>query len=251
MLLDDIDRIEVIRGPGGATWGANAVNGVINIVTQIGRRHAGRRGQRAWHVRWRAVPPLRRVARRRRVSTCIRSGPATASRRSMRRRRPTTDWQRQRTAFASTGPNDRDAVMSKGRRRWQSLRGLCMHPPGPVPPCQAPSTIGRTRTGTTSSPAGRAAATTAVAAGAIAPSASGTTQDTDQPQPDHLRPRRAVSHRARRPHDVVVGPAIGSSTNTSDSGFAFSIRPTMSSTASSTCSRRTRSPSARSTTSGR
>ena len=33
-LLEDIDRIEVISGPGGALWGANAVNGVINIVTK-------------------------------------------------------------------------------------------------------------------------------------------------------------------------------------------------------------------------
>ncbi len=32
--LDDIDRIEVISGPGGALWGANAVNGVINIITR-------------------------------------------------------------------------------------------------------------------------------------------------------------------------------------------------------------------------
>ncbi len=33
-VLADIDRIEVISGPGGALWGANAVNGVINITTR-------------------------------------------------------------------------------------------------------------------------------------------------------------------------------------------------------------------------
>lgn len=34
VLLEDVERIEVVSGPGGALWGANAVNGVINIITR-------------------------------------------------------------------------------------------------------------------------------------------------------------------------------------------------------------------------
>src|SRR2546429_309172 len=33
-LLEDVDRIEVISGPGATLWGANAVNGVINVITR-------------------------------------------------------------------------------------------------------------------------------------------------------------------------------------------------------------------------
>ena len=33
-LLDDVERIEVIRGPGATLWGANAVNGIINVITK-------------------------------------------------------------------------------------------------------------------------------------------------------------------------------------------------------------------------
>ena len=34
LIAENIDRIEVVRGPGGATWGVNAVNGVISIVSK-------------------------------------------------------------------------------------------------------------------------------------------------------------------------------------------------------------------------
>jgi iron complex outermembrane recepter protein len=40
-VLEDIDRIEVIRGPGAVLWGANAVNGVINIITRHSRDTQG------------------------------------------------------------------------------------------------------------------------------------------------------------------------------------------------------------------
>jgi iron complex outermembrane recepter protein len=39
--LEDIDRIEVISGPGGTLWGVNAVNGVINVITRSARQTQG------------------------------------------------------------------------------------------------------------------------------------------------------------------------------------------------------------------
>ncbi len=68
--LEDVDRIEVIRGPNATLWGANAVNGVINIITKSARqtqkglvsggagneehgfgtlRYGGRIGERTWY----------------------------------------------------------------------------------------------------------------------------------------------------------------------------------------------------------
>jgi iron complex outermembrane receptor protein len=41
LVMEDVDRIEVIRGPGGTVWGANAVNGVINIITKNARETQG------------------------------------------------------------------------------------------------------------------------------------------------------------------------------------------------------------------
>ena len=47
VLLADVERIEVISGPGGTIWGANAVNGVINVITRAASASTGTLAQAA------------------------------------------------------------------------------------------------------------------------------------------------------------------------------------------------------------
>jgi iron complex outermembrane recepter protein len=41
LMIEDVERIEVIRGPGATLWGPNAVNGVINVITKRAKDTAG------------------------------------------------------------------------------------------------------------------------------------------------------------------------------------------------------------------
>ncbi|MCW8132442.1 MAG: TonB-dependent receptor [Planctomycetota bacterium] len=60
LFMEDIERIEVVRGPGGAAWGANAFNGVINVITKqpedtlgvLASSTVNEYGDSASHVRW-------------------------------------------------------------------------------------------------------------------------------------------------------------------------------------------------------
>jgi iron complex outermembrane receptor protein len=63
LIMDDIERIEVISGPGSTIWGANAVNGVINVITKSARDTLGGRAalaaskdERVGSVRFGAAP---------------------------------------------------------------------------------------------------------------------------------------------------------------------------------------------------
>ena len=127
-VLDDIDRIEVIRGPGGTLWGANAVNGVVNIITRNSRDTQGRcveagGGTRLGHCR--RAPRGGTDRRRYRVYGKFRADDSMSSQPGRAGSPPATSssagvafddsdaakpvsWTLQGTSSTAGGPHDRD-----------------------------------------------------------------------------------------------------------------------------------------------
>ncbi len=111
LLLDDIDRIEVIRGPGAAMWGANAANGVINIVTKAAADTQG--------------GLVRVEAGRAGAQGAVRYGGALGSARA----RVFVQWDRQNQSLFAPGigaGDDADALTTGFRGDWSGASDTVM-----------------------------------------------------------------------------------------------------------------------------
>ena len=239
-MLEDIERIEVISGPGATLWGANAVNGVINVITPRRARHARAR----WPRRRRAARSATAAARYggtladgQLPRLCARACAATTRTTPTARRSRDAGRTRPRPASASTGAAAGTAsrcratpirARSTSRRRARDISGMNL--------------LG---------------ALDAAARRRLAPAAAGATttaRDRDQPgsfqrAPGYLRLRVPARARALRAPDCCGASACGSTATTSRTSAprSPSCPPTAPCTAT-TCSCRTRSRSPRAST---
>jgi outer membrane receptor protein involved in Fe transport len=152
VLLEDVERIEVISGPGATLWGANAVNGVINVITRAagetqgvmaaaGAGHAQRDGAfRSARTRKRRAgtarpcPAARRSATRRITrrpgSAPTGAGAATAS---LSRATPTAG-----SSAPSSARSPASTCWAAGRATWARARACAPRPTSTAPGATTP-----------------------------------------------------------------------------------------------------------------
>lgn len=127
LMLEDIDRIEVISGPGATLWGANAVNGVINVITRpasatqgqlslaragtaqddVSSRYGGKLGEAGhYRVYGKAV---------RRDATTLPSGAPNRDRGEQAQGGFRADWGAARDAFTLQGDAYEGSAFEQGR----------------------------------------------------------------------------------------------------------------------------------------
>lgn len=224
--LDLIDHIEVIRGPGGATWGANAVNGVINIVTKTagdtsgaavtvragtfdGMHAAARYGGRLGDVAYRVY------------SQWTGAGESWTDADA----RANDAWQTQTHGLRLDWSRNADTLMAQAGMTLASVRGLWFAPSGPVPAVKPPFD----ERIDTHEYFGVSRWTHRRGGGASLEVQSFVTfrQNIDAVNPRQLLADVDAQYHARiwNRHDVVVGGGYRFLHENTDEGYSFSISP--------------------------
>jgi iron complex outermembrane receptor protein len=147
--VEDIDRIEVIRGPAAAMWGPNAVNGVINILTNLAKAtqggsvtaEAGSESEAGASVRYGGELGTRAQYR-------VSGGASTFAPLSSTGPTPSSGWTRHSLGFRMDWTPDADDSLTISGQGMESASGYLSAPVTPANPFPTPrDSVGRSYNG--------------------------------------------------------------------------------------------------------